>query len=1077
MAQIDFVRNDLALRLQAVDEGSISIQARAGARLATATVSTSEVEASATPPLLLLNALTNTAEWPPLLADWQAPNPASQPFTAFDLWMPSMSSWNVRRFGWIPGLHELKRVTLELNDPTWAGWSWEDALRGQLALASWLPVLCNSPTHPRAFELPLAFPLQILDITTLSSSRLSALVEQIFGHWVQDPTMREVLQVAACDPQRIKTTLRREGWRQVDIMHFDVFPWRPPAHKLLLASSDTPGTLGWLMRLANRYLPRLIVINVNSAGLEADLSRLAAALLARGGPALVVGDFASPDDLMRCYDMLIHDEPLDMMAATTDWIRRPRFFAGAGREDALRTSQIGLELARWAAELRAPTGEPPSSELRQLQELLALEAPVLTETVPAGDPLERLWQHEQDWPFMRFDHERNGMIPIAQTVSAIRTQAGERIRERASKRRAGDDERYLNATLWRTGEHARLERISTQLAEPSPEFLPVGQAIQLGVQIGPRDGELQVIGAAPIIEKAFDWKPYARGRRVEIGIIGLDFEVAGEPVQEVWLPRHGASQTLYFTVAPRTAGAARLRVCLFYRNDLIQSLCLAVLTVSPGEPIPAADERRQKLAQALDVAPTLVGDVLYLARLEYSLTTQDARIDERGGRTISIIANHHNDEQGITIKGTDIFQPVMVNRDTPDLVQAVREAMLAVSVKDLKAGAWVYTFAADNAGDEEQFKGALQKLAAAGWGLYSHLLAGRKKLEEQLAGEDKTIHVAHVLLEDVIPWAALYDRRYDDRVKQKGGIPVDREVCLAPLRTNPGAMTQLTCGADKLCPLHPANIEQRQQTAQSTVTRESVVCPQHFWGFRHFIETPIQQVAPRQNASQGAALQGSTHELRSCVLAALPAVRLLVGYHADLELAKEHCDVLEQLTSPLSMQWLPPQSNRDRILEALENGDLDVIYLFCHARGGRVEPAIRIPYLEFKEHLGAQPGLIYAEDLDDEDKPWLHHPLVILNGCHTVGFSPDALPGFLRKIVITRGAAGVLGTEVSVHEYLATEMAQRFLGHFLNGESAGQALRAVRRTLLLKLNPLGLVYTLYAATDLKLDLNGDGKCT
>jgi hypothetical protein len=95
---------------------------------------------------------------------------------------------------------------------------------------------------------------------------------------------------------------------------------------------------------------------------------------------------------------------------------------------------------------------------------------------------------------------------------------------------------------------------------------------------------------------------------------------------------------------------------------------------------------------------------------------------------------------------------------------------------------------------------------------------------------------------------------------------------------------------------------------------------------------------------------------------------------------------------------------------------------------------------------------------------------VFLNGCGTLGFSPDALSPFIQKLVEDLGAAGVIGTEITVWEELATEVAQLFLEKFLDPEcaGAGDALLDVRRSLLAKKNPLGLVYTLYAPAHLKL---------
>ena len=154
--------------------------------------------------------------------------------------------------------------------------------------------------------------------------------------------------------------------------------------------------------------------------------------------------------------------------------------------------------------------------------------------------------------------------------------------------------------------------------------------------------------------------------------------------------------------------------------------------------------------------------------------------------------------------------------------------------------------------------------------------------------------------------------------------------------------------------------------------------------------------------------------------------------------------------------------DRAAILKALSNRDLHVIYFLCHA--ARDLDRNFDPHLDFTAAGPSQ--RITVRDLDGE--PWRRRPFVLLNGCSTVGITPDALSPFLVKLVQDRLASGVLGTEAPVSPELAREMAVEFLSHFLAGESAGEALHATRWSLLARYNPLGLVYTLYARADLRL---------
>ena len=127
-------------------------------------------------------------------------------------------------------------------------------------------------------------------------------------------------------------------------------------------------------------------------------------------------------------------------------------------------------------------------------------------------------------------------------------------------------------------------------------------------------------------------------------------------------------------------------------------------------------------------------------------------------------------------------------------------------------------------------------------------------------------------------------------------------------------------------------------------------------------------------------------------------------------------------------------------------------------------PGIERPNLDFGSRQRSD--IVFPADLDGNE--WEHAPLVFMNGCGTVGFSPSAPSEFVTKFIHGRLASAVIGTEVTVWEVLAAEAGRDFLREFLNNQSAGEALLRVRRLLLAKYNPLGLVYTLYGSASLRL---------
>ncbi|MGT2500731.1 CHAT domain-containing protein [Bradyrhizobium guangxiense] len=227
----------------------------------------------------------------------------------------------------------------------------------------------------------------------------------------------------------------------------------------------------------------------------------------------------------------------------------------------------------------------------------------------------------------------------------------------------------------------------------------------------------------------------------------------------------------------------------------------------------------------------------------------------------------------------------------------------------------------------------------------------------------------------------------------------------------------------------------------------------------------MQQDDPAASATGSAT---ATSVSRWTATSASKPASLLLGYNGALATVDAHRTELDGLVKQqhkVSAIWRDTRL-RDELLKYLREGRDDLVYLFCHARGGVADPAISPPALEFQETTTSKPVFINAADF--RGVKLAKHPLVFLNGCNTAAFSPDALSPFIRKLVRDCDVAGVIGTEIPVFELLAGEMASQFLKRFLDGQQAGQALLASRLNLLARGNPLGLVYTLYGVAELTL---------
>lgn len=671
---------------------------------------------------------------------------------------------------------------------------------------------------------------------------------------------------------------------------------------------------------------------------------------------------------------------------------------------------------------------------------------------------------QDEWNTFTFElHESEGIIPLSQKVTLLREQMGVRRAaafETVAPKAQGP--RYVNSSLWSVGTDGTLLQL-----DQTKDNLIVNEIYQLGIQIGPKDTHVRTVGAMALLEEFFKWSPKIVGVWVEIGVTGLEFEVLGDPVQEIWMPREAPSDMIYFAIVPRVAGVARLRYCLYFKQNLIQSFRLAAITLNSDQERPSKDRKKQ-LALALGIKQKHVGDARYLSRLEYSLTTSFNEVETRPPRSLSILANDLNGKTVVTVKGADTFI-VDFPGDLRKYVKKVRGTLKEVSFAPIKGADpmdWPYNFGPY--ATPQDLKDALKKLARAGWELFDQIVPGseRQKVENILKPKRQTIHIAHVMLEKVIPWAVIYDRNYDDQITEdENSRPVAQDVCLAALPKTDGSLPAQECGALKECLLHKDQLARRILNNDPLLLPETVVCPLHFWGFKHIIEVPPHQEPDSQEGAQGQIDR----------ILSVDKAQLVAGINAHLKLWSEHWTKLEGLTQTprISCVWKSKATRRAALLSALKNSDIDFIYFYCHARGGDDDPGIDNFYLEIQDEQQQKPEMIRPSDLGVDW--WSHRPLVFLNGCGTVGYSPDALSPFIRKMVRDRGAAGVIGTEVTVHEELATKVAAIFLENFLSGRAAGEAMLDMRCALLANNNPLGLVYTLYAAAHLMLANAGDGK--
>jgi hypothetical protein len=899
-----------------------------------------------------------------------------------------------------------------------------------------------SPVPPHVRALPLTLPIRILEVGEPRGQPLSDAIARVFGGHPPD-RRAAVVETLTCSTTELWSGAIARQAATLDVIHVRRFAVREDA-ELHLQIRD-------LGRLMDEAQTRLLVLETASDALPATRV-FAQRLVARGGPAVVVmpGDIAEAEMFVSwLYENLIHDRPIDWILAEPGPFYVPGWpwitaFAGSGREELLRVSRVGLGL------LELVTSDPRRAG--------GVPLPFFSSDVDDFAEVHReIHQLMAQWQGLRFeDHEIQGAIPLAESLGRIRST-------------------WPRTTLPRDPKPPKPRRLLADFhdldgrARPEDALLHADERVLLGLQIAPGPAGERHLLVPPIVEEQLKWS--AEGAWMQIGVTGIDFDVLGDPVQDLLLPRTGSSDRIHFAVVPRRTrhavpGFARLRYTLYHENRVLQSFLLAA-RLADGEHGATRVSPREGYARALSIEPDAlegrrVAKLSFLSRLEYAEATLADDDFTQQPRSISIVANHSDGTPVITVKTNREFE-VQIPRDLDTKVEKVRRALRVISSDQAdhvpaRPDLWPYRFEnTSNNVTPEQLAKLLPGLAAAGWDLYSTVLSRdcRKELEQLFAGKSQIIQVAHVLLDDVIPWAAIYSEEYDPRKKKaKDGQPVAHATCLAALPDAKGQMPEAGCGQAPDCLLAEGERARRAAQGLPRLLPETVACPRHFWGFRHIIEIPPRQVTATRGKDKATT--------RVSTIACEQPVRLVAGMHAKLKLAKTHeeklRDVLAKNTLPCKLATESVAHGRDDVIYALQAADVDVAYLYCHAHpkvGNADDP-----------HLAFDDGDILPSDLDAE--PWSHHPLVILNGCETVGFRPDALSPFITRFVRDRQASGLLGTEVVVFETFASEFALLFLERFLQGRSAGDALLEVRRILLARRNPLGLVYTLYAAAELSL---------
>ena len=538
------------------------------------------------------------------------------------------------------------------------------------------------------------------------------------------------------------------------------------------------------------------------------------------------------------------------------------------------------------------------------------------------------------------------------------------------------------------------------------DALAANHAYQFKVSIGAVLEQAHVVGEQPELDAKLVSYLIGEGIPLVLRVDSTDFFVL-DTEHEVSLPKGGSTPEVVFrVVTPVQTGEARLRLGVYYETNLVQSY-LVVARVAP-------EQARM---------PEGAGDGWWSV-CEYTLSSDLANLDDLSSRRVCLWIGEGREgssRAGISgADGVDLGPALDIN---PALIQSALEhyrGLLYKTCFDPKSKEPEYLYNKDHTPvDKETFGARLIDLAELGQMLYERLFGterGRQVAEalhqiEASQSEPLVVQIARLTLDTVFPWAVLYDR---------------------PLRYNPGKnvvcdrfLSEGTCGAD--CP-HADD--------------PNVVCPSGFWGFRYILEQPLRPPGAFSSIATRLASSGS------------PELALVFG--PELGLAKKHGQEVKTVVGDRGTGTA--YADTTSLLEAMRKGP-ELVYFYCH--GGNT------PFRQWLV-VGEDDPLMPSYLGDDLRQVWTDGaPLVVLNGCHTGKYDPSTLLSFVHRLGAV-GAAGVIGTEIPIHERLGDYFGRYLIDHLLNGESVGQIVYDFRWELLKQHNLLGLVYSPYCYADLRM---------
>lgn len=531
-------------------------------------------------------------------------------------------------------------------------------------------------------------------------------------------------------------------------------------------------------------------------------------------------------------------------------------------------------------------------------------------------------------------------------------------------------------------------------------------------------------------------------------------KVQRQPVKSIPLsakpPAAFLEDYLLFPISvPDTEGTYRLRCSIYCGQVLVQSYVVSANVKRTTKPV-----YPEACAQQLDYV------------LSQSLRADHLASINKEPHLLSLMVNDNGDgTHGFRFFGDDGKERFkddaqIDGQQLSGYLKQARAALRRVSWGDEdewngKPGS--YRYPTENF-DEKKLARDLAYLASAGWDIYysfsQHLQADQDALEKLLANSGLIQIALKLSPRAVLPAAVLYDYAWNPQLYQPFA---NEDFKLCPSFSK--ALNEARNGGPPLedCVCFHGGCELKQKMIEKPgEDLGPIICPSGFWGYRHLLGLPLTLDGVNTDIPPVIEYKDSL-QMFACVSTD--------GDFIERDPHLEKLNKLEGLKFERDNSYAP-------FVTRLRSNVPQVLYFYCH---GGVKAGSFNPFLQVGN----------KNDLKDEINPpnWRFqrikwkgpNPLVFINGCHTTSMNPEVTLDFVSSFVQTSGAAGVIGTEITIFEPLAVRFAEecfkRFVGAppFTEKMPIGRAVRGARLELLRQGNPLGLVYIPYAVASLRLE--------